>query len=379
MKVMFSVGEASGDVHAASVAAALKELQPDCELFGMGGEKMRAAGVRIDYDIRELGFIGVVEVLHHLPFFYRLRERLLGWLATEKPDVLVCVDYPGFNMKLAKAAHRLGVRVVYYIAPTIWAWHRSRGRDIARDTDAVACIFPFEEAAYREMGANARFVGHPLLDTVRPEWTVEEAKRYFGIREDCRRLLLLPGSRKQEVRDLLVPLLTAATDLSAKYPLQCFLPRASTISREELAAITESYPVGVQITEDHIYDLMRVCTTAVAASGTVTLEAALMELPTVLIYKVAPLTYWLGRRLVHLDYIGLPNIIAGRSVIPELLQEEVTAANIAELVDGLWRKEEAMEAMRRDLREVRSRLGEPGAVRRVAELIIRTAKGEQDA
>lgn len=376
MKVMFSVGEASGDVHAASVAHALRKMYPDIELFGMGGEKMRAAGVRIDYDIRELGCIGLVEIVKKLPFFFRLRDTLLKWVERERPDVVVCVDYPGFNMRLAASVHARKVPVLYYIAPTIWAWHRSRGYSIAKHTDAVACIFPFEEAAYREMGANATFVGHPLLDTVCPEMTKEEARRHFGMRDDAKQLLLLPGSRKQEVMGLLDVMLEAADTLSQHYPVQCYLPRASTISRESLQEIVDRHAVEVMITETAIYDLMQVCTTALAASGTVTLETALMGLPTVLVYRVAPLTYWLGKHLVQLDFIGLPNIIAGREVIPELLQEAASPERMVAEIDRLWQSPEQIEKMRQDLVEVRARLGSPGAVRRVAELVAKTAKGD---
>ncbi len=379
MKIMFSVGEASGDLHAAAVARAINELYPGTEMFGMGGAEMRAAGVEIKYDIRDLGFIGVAEIIRKIPFFFRLRNELLSWIRREQPDVLVCVDYPGFNMKLAKAAKNTGVPIVYYIAPTVWAWHRSRGYDIARDTDAVACIFPFEEKTYREMGANATFVGHPLLDTVQPTMTKEAAENYFRISRDAKKIVLLPGSRAQEIEGLLIPMLGAVRELQKKYSVQCFLPRASTISREKLEKIIAGYEVPVKITESKTHDLMRICDLALAASGTVTLEAALMGLPTILLYRVAPLTYWLGRRLVQLDYIGLPNIIAGKEVIPELLQDDVNVRNIVAAVRNLWENPGRLQQMKADLKAVRERMGKPGAVERVAQLIKKTAEGETDA
>lgn len=375
MKVFFSAGEASGDVHAAAVAAALRTLRPDCKLYGMGGEHMRRAGVEIIRDIADLGVIGVAEVLANLPRFFRLRSELVQWLREERPDVLVCVDYPGFNMRLAHAAKELGIPVVYYIAPTIWAWHRSRGYAIARDTVAVACIFPMEEAAYREMGANAEFVGHPLLDTVRPTRTPAEAAAYFGAVPQEKQLLLLPGSRRQEVHGLLPQMLRAAEELAQDYPLHCYLPRAGTISRAELEELLAGVSVPVTITEDGLYNLMQICDAAIAASGTVTLEAALMRLPTVLVYRVNPLTYWLGRRLVRLSHIGLPNIVAAKEVIPELLQGEVTAPRIAAPIRRWWEDPAAAAQVRAELAGIRERLGGPGAVRRVARLIERVAEG----
>lgn len=374
MKVMFSAGEASGDVHAAAVARALKAADPDIEMFGMGGRMMAAAGVDVIRDIDDLGVIGIAEVIRRLPFFFRLRDELAAAVRRERPDVLVCVDYPGFNMRLARTVHAMGVPVVYYIAPTIWAWHESRGRAIARDTDAVACIFPFEEAVYRAMGAKATFVGHPLLDTVRPTRSPEETMRAFGARASARRLLLLPGSRAQEIERLLPSMLAAARILAAQCELQCFLPRATTIARERLEAIIAAAGVEVQVTEGGVYDLMQIADAALAASGTVTLEAALMRLPTVLVYRVSPLTYWLGRRLLKTEYIGLPNIVAGRRVIPELLQDEATPQRMAETLarlipDGAPRRE-----MIAALGEVRARLGTPGAVERVAQLVRKTAE-----
>ncbi len=374
MKVMFSAGEASGDVHAAAVARALRDADPSVEMFGMGGRAMAAAGVHLLRDIDDLGVIGIAEVVRRLPFFFRLRDELAAAVRRERPDVLVCVDYPGFNMRLARTVHAQGVPVVYYIAPTIWAWHESRGHAIARDTDAVACIFPFEEAAYRAMGAHATFVGHPLLDTVRPTRSVEAAMRDFGARASARRVLLLPGSRRQEIERLLPSMLEAVRILGDRQEIQCFLPRATTIARERLESLIAAAGVEVTVTEGGVYDLMQIADAALAASGTVTLEAALMGLPTVLVYRVSSLTYWLGRRLVKTPYIGLPNIVAGRGVIPELLQDDATPTRMAEeltplLSDGPRRRE-----MVAALGEIRTRLGTPGAVMRVAELVRETAE-----
>lgn len=375
MKVIFSAGEASGDTHAASVAKALKNVYPEVTMFGMGGSRMAEAGVQIVYDIKQLGYIGIVEIIKHLPSFFKLRTFLKETMLREKPDVLVCVDYPGFNMKLAKVAHDLGIPVIYYIAPTIWAWHRSRGKDIAKTVTKVASIFPFEAKAYQEFGVDVEFVGHPLIDIVKPTMSYEEGVAYFNMPAQTKRVLLMPGSRKQEVLGLLDRMLAGAELVMAKHPnLAFYLPRAHTIDKEELESITKKYKVPVTITEDHTYDLMQCCDVCLAASGTATLETALMELPTILLYRLSPITYGLGKLLVNLSHVGLPNIVAGREVIPELLQGAVTPANIAKELESLLEDTIRRDTMIADLRSVREALGGAGAVQRVAKLIATVAQ-----
>lgn len=373
MKIMMCAGEASGDMHAAAVAAELKRIMPDADLFGMGGADMRKSGVRIIYDIENLGIIGVVEVIRHIPFFFRLRAFLKKAMVEEKPDVLVCVDYPGFNMKLAHVAKELGIPVIYYIAPTIWAWNKGRAKNIVRDVEQVASIFPFEAEAYRKAGARVTFVGHPLADTVKPSMSFEEAMDYFHGNPDKKRVLLMPGSRKNEVAGLLPVMIQAAEKLAEKEECQFFIPRASTISKEMLLSIIGKTSLSIEITEGHQYDLMQICTACVASSGTATLETALMELPTVLVYKLAPFTWFLANLLVHVKYAGLPNLLLGREVTPELLQDRARAENIVSILLPWLQDEKARQKNIEEIREVRKALGSGGAVHRVAELIIKTA------
>lgn len=373
-KVMISVGEASGDLHGASVAKALKQLHPDIQLFGMGGTQMRQAGVEIVYDIADLGVIGLVEVIRNLRRLFRLRDYLADLMDKERPDALVIIDYPGFNMRLAKVAKQKGIPVVSYIAPTVWAWGKGRAKGVAETVNRVASIFPFEAEIYRQAGADVTFVGHPLLDIVKPTLEREAAYAHFGADATKPLVLLLPGSRKQEIEKLLPDMLAAAEKIRAVLPeCQFFLPIASTISPEMLHNIIGGYDVPVTLTHDATYDLMNIADAAIAASGTVTLEAALLGLPTVIIYKVAALTYWLGRMLVKIPYISLPNIIAGRKVMPELLQTAVQPGIIAEEVLAFLQKETVKKQALQDLREVRERLGEAGAVERVAKVIIEVA------
>lgn len=375
MKIMFSAGEASGDTHGASVAKALREIYPSVEMFGMGGNLMDEAGVRIVYDIKNLGVIGLVEIVKSLPKFFKLRTYLKHIMMKERPDVLVCIDYPGFNMKLAEVAHQLGIPVLYYIAPTIWAWHSSRGKTIKKYVTKVASIFPFEAEAYAKYNCDVEFVGHPLVDIVHPTMSVDESMTYFNARAEAKRVLLMPGSRKQEVLSLLDVMLESGEKLLQSHEdVQFFLPRAHTIDRAELEAFIKERCVPVTITEDHTYDLMQICDVCLAASGTATLETAMMELPTILLYKVSPITYGIGKMVVNLTHVGLPNIIAGKEVIPELLQSDVSVDSIVEHMLPLLDDLKENEHMREELRIVRDKLGEPGAVKRVAELIYSLGK-----
>ena len=374
MKIMMSAGEASGDMHAAAVAAEIKKENPQIDIFGMGGKNMREAGVRIVYDIEHLGIIGFVEVLKHLPLFLKLIKFLKETMVNEKPDVLVCIDYPGLNMKIAHAAKEMGIPVVYYIAPTIWAWKKGRAKQIARDVRQVASIFPFEAEAYKKAGAPVTFVGHPLADTVKTSMSFEEAMKYFGGQKDKKRILLMPGSRKNEVSGLLPVMLDACKLISEKAECQFYLPKADTISDEFLNSFLSKHPeLSVTVTEGKQYDLMQICTACIASSGTATLETALMQLPTVLIYKLAPATWFIAKHVVEVKYAGLPNLLLQKEVTPELLQNRVTAENIASIIVPWITDEQIRVRNINELQEVRKRLGDAGAVKRTARLILKTA------
>ncbi len=373
-KIFISAGEASGDLNGASVAAALRNIRPDIKLSGMGGEMMRAAGVEIVYDIADLGVMGIVEIAKSLPKLFRLRDFLADWMARERPDVLVVIDYPGFNTRLAKVAKRLGIPVISYISPSAWAWGRGRAKEVAETVTKVAAIFPFEADVYRQAGADVVFVGHPLLDIVKPSLPKDEAYRLFGADPARPVVLLMPGSRRQEIDKLLPVMLSAMEKVAESVPdCQIFLPVASTISREILQNIIDGYKLDIRLTAGNNYDLMNIGTVAVAASGTATLEAAIMGLPTVIVYKVVALTYLLGKVLVKIPHIGLPNIVAGRRIVPELLQGEATAANIARETLPIVTDPAVHGRIAADLADVRRRLGESGAVGRVAQVILEVA------
>ncbi len=375
-KVMICAGEASGDLHGASVADALKTMAPDIGLLGMGGSQMRAAGVEIIYDFADIGVMGFVEIVWNLPKFFRLREYLSTVMDQRRPDVIVLIDYGGFHMALAAVAKRKNIPVVYYICPKAWVWGKWRAKAIAGWVEKVAAIFPLEAEIYKEAGASVEFVGHPLIDIVKPSLDRAAAYSYFGA--DPRRplLLLLPGSRFQEVESLLELMLAAANKIRQQLPdCQFFLPVAPTIPIERLESVVRASGVPVTFTRDSTYNLMQIADCAIAASGTVTLEAALMELPSVIVYRVQTATYWLIRLVANVSHVGLPNIVTGRRILPELIQNEATADNVSEATLRLMTNPEAGAKVRLDLKEVRASLGEPGAVRRVARIVMDVAAG----
>ena len=373
-KILISAGEASGDIHAAAVTAALKKIDSAREVFGMGGDALRAAGGEVLFDIKDHGVMGFVEVIKKLPDLFKLRSDFARVMDERKPDCLVVVDYPGFNMKLAKVAHDKGIPVVSYIAPSAWAWNKGRAKNVAKIVDKVACIFPFEYDVYEEAGAPVEFVGHPLLDIVHPTMERAEAEAWAGKEAGHPLVLLMPGSRLMEIEKMLPTLLEGAKLLKKQLPeVQFAMPRAGTIPLELLQSKIKASGLEIKITEGHNYDLFSVADLALATSGTVTLEAALCGLPSVIVYRTSALNAFIARRVINIPNIGLPNIVAGRQILPELLQEDFTPANVANTAVELLAPERRPQ-LEANLAYMKARLGEPGAVNRVAQLILRIAE-----
>ena len=373
-KILISAGEASGDIHAAAVTAALKRIDGSTEVFGMGGDELRAAGGEVLFDIKDHGVMGFVEVIKKLPDLFKLRSDFAKVMDERKPDCLVVVDYPGFNMKLAKLAHDKGIPVVSYIAPSAWAWNKGRAKNVAKIVDKVACIFPFEYDVYKEAGAPVEFVGHPLLDIVHPSMERAEAEAWAGKDKGRPLVLLMPGSRLMEIEKMLPNLLEGAKLLQKQLPqVQFAMPRAGTIPLELLQSKIKASGLDIKITEGHNYDLFSVADLALATSGTVTLEAALCGLPSVIVYRTSALNAFIARMVINIPNIGLPNIVAGRQILPELLQEDFTPAKVASTAMELLAPESRPQ-LEADLAFMKARLGEPGAVDRVAQLILRIAE-----
>ena len=374
MKIMLSAGEVSGDLHGAKLAAAIHHQVPEAELIGFGGPEMAAAGVRLAADYRSYNVMGVWEVLKNLRRLLRLLDTLTAFMREEKPDLLVLIDYPDFNWRLAKRAKALGIRVFSYIPPSAWAWRKGRAKKCARLADEFVAIFPHELPVYQQAGAKISFVGNPLVDSVRAELPEAEARKYFQLQADEHAVLLLPGSRKQEIELLLPAMLGAAQLLAKAHPaLRFFLPVAEGIDEVDLKRRIDATGVKVTLTHRYRYAFMGLADAAMATSGTVVMEAALMGLPCVVLYRLSPLSYFVGRLLVHVKSFSLPNILLGEPFETELLQDEVQPARIAAEVEKLCRGSAERPAVLAKLRAACECLGQPGAAERVAAKVLAAA------
>ena len=376
MKIMMSAGEASGDLHGARLAKEMLEMEPDVELFGFGGAKMAEAGVRLVRDCRDYSIMGVWEVILGLGRLLQLEKTLVEAMREEKPDLLLIIDYPDFNWRLAAKAKALGVPVFSYIPPSAWAWRKGRAKKCAAIAKEIVTIFHHEIGPYVTAGANVSFLGNPLVDTVRADMEQETARAFFGLKDGERAALLLPGSRRQEISFLLPDMLRAVRLLKEKRPeTRFFLPVAPGLERREIERHIEKSGASVELTEEHVYDLMGVADFAIATSGTVVMEAALMDLPAVVCYRMGRLNYTIGRMLVKIDHFSLPNIILGEEAEPELLQDEVTPERIAEEAAKLYKGEPQRDSVMARLKVAVLQLGPPGASVRVAAHVLAAAAG----
>ena len=374
MKIMFSAGETSGDLHGARLAEEILKRVPEATLFGFGGPRMAATGVRLVADMADYSVMGVWEVVKNLRRIVKLLNRLTAVMEQEKPDLLVLIDYPDFNWRLAKRAKRLGIRVFSYIPPSAWAWRKGRAKDCAKLADEFAAIFPFEMKVYEEAGANISFVGNPLVDTVKPSMTENEARTFFGLPEASYPVLLLPGSRRQEIALLLPPMLEAARHIREEKPdAVFFLPVAPNMDQARMERLAAEAGVAVSFTHEKTYDLMGIMQFALATSGTVVLEAALMGLPAIVLYRLSAISYRIGKLLVHVPYFSLPNILLGEMAQPELLQDEVNPERILREARRFWAEPGHRQRVRERLRAACDRLGPPGAAGRAAERILAAA------
>jgi lipid-A-disaccharide synthase len=370
--IVVITGEASGEAHATRVIQALQQQQPDIQLSGIGGDKMRAAGVELIADFSELAVMGLVEVLKRYGDIKKIFNKVVAHLQQQQPDLLVLVDYPGFNLKLAKQAKKLGIPVVYYISPKVWAWRKGRVKTIKRYVDHMAVLFPFEVPIYQQAGVPVTCVGHPLVDAVKTELTTEQAKQQLGLDANNKVLGLFPGSRNSEVQALLPTMLQAAERIQQRHPnLTIVLPLAPGLSRETLQPLLEQSSVTVNLIEGEFYTLTKACDAIVAASGTVTLEIALLGVPHFLIYRVAPLSYSILKRLVNIPYVGLCNIITEQNIVKEILQDEVTAERLDQELSNLLSSENAQQTATQIQQQVLTALGPAGGAANAAQLIIK--------
>jgi lipid-A-disaccharide synthase len=368
-RVMIVAGEASGDLHGGNLVRAMHQINPDLSFYGMGGKKMQAAGVELLADAADMAVVGLTEVVFKLGMILRVMRRLTNTLTKTPPALLILIDYPDFNLPLARAARKRGIKVLYYISPQVWAWRKDR-IDIIRNTvDRMAVILPFEEEFYRKAGVDVTFVGHPLLDEVTRKYPRAAAQKRFGLQEEAVTIAILPGSRKSEVARLLPEMLGACRILIEKIsPIQFALPLAGTLAPDFVRDILRQFPVRVNVIPDEMYDIVAVADAAMVASGTATLETALLETPMVVVYKVSGLSYAIGRRFIQVDHISLVNLIAGRAVVPELIQNDANPERIAAEMRELITRHGRAREMKLALSGIRGKLGTPGASQRTAQI-----------
>lgn len=367
---MIVVGEASGDLHGAHLVKSLYQRDPTLEIFAVAGEGLKREGVKVLFDVGRLTGMGLTELAGSIRSLWQAYQRLQGFLWEGRPNLLILIDFPEFNLRLARRGKKLRIPVLYYISPQIWAWRQYRIRKISRWVDRMVVVFPFEIPLYEKERLPVSFVGHPLLDIVRATQDREETLRQYGLATSRQTVALLPGSRKREVAYHLPPMLEAARRLSREMDVQFLLARASTVERSLFEAILDQNAVEVPIAEGNTYNVLHACDLAWTASGTATLETALMLRPMIIVYRLAWLTYGLARLLVRVNHIGIVNIIAGETVVPELIQGEVTAERIVQESLRILKDPELRKRVVKKLAEVKEKLGSPGAAERVAEIAL---------
>jgi len=369
-KILIIAGEASGDLHGSNLVKALKEQDPSLDIYGVGSRNMREAGVRMLADASSISVVGATEVLTHIGAIYGVYAKLKRFLRDERPDLLILIDFPDFNIMTGKAARKLGIPVLYYISPQVWAWRKGRINTIAKLVRSILVVFPFEVDLYRPTGIDVRFVGHPLADVVASKYTREEARSQLGLAQDRRTIAILPGSRRKEIMHLLPDLLRAAGIIRERFPdVQFALPVAPTLERNFVKRFVDESGVPVTVIDGRVYDVLRASDAAMVTSGTATLETGLMAIPMVIAYRASRITYWIGRLLVSVKNFGLVNIVAGRTVVPELLQDEATPERIAEEIGAIIADPEKHRRITEELVRVRTVLGEGGASRRAAAVV----------
>lgn len=368
--VLIISGEASGDLHGASLVKALKQYRPQWMFWGIGGDRIAEAGVELIYHIQNLGFIGFFEWIRHFPFIRKVFYEIIRQVKIQRPDLVILIDYPGFNLRMAKALHREGIPVIYYIGPQIWAWGKNRIKTMKKWIDRILVIFDFEKDIYRKEDMDVVFVGHPLKDVVQVSMSKEAFFNALKLDQKKPLLALFPGSRSQEIRYLLPRMLKAVDLLRNDFPsLQCAIGMASSLS-EEIYFRYLKHAKEMHMMRGFNYELMAYSNAVLVASGTATLETAILGTPMVILYRMSPLSFWIGKRLVQTSHIGLVNIVAQKTVVPELLQEKVTPENIRDAVLPFLKSSQYRESVCTALREVAKRLGPPGASERAAKSIL---------
>jgi len=375
-KILVSAGEASGDLYAALVVEELRRLEPNAEFFGCTGPRLRAAGVRTVVDAASLAVVGLFEVVHHIPRIYGEYRKLVAAAEMERPDLAILTDSPDFHLRVARKLHRQGVPVVYLVAPQAWAWRKGRLREMRRTLKHLLCIFPFEEEFFRREGVPATYIGHPLAGLVRPALTRDEFFKKHRLAAGRRILVVLPGSRRGEAARHLPALADAADRLYREHAVNILLPASVTTGADFFRERLGNSPI--RVIEGESWEAMAYADLALAASGTVTVEAALLGTPMVTFYKVAPVSWMAGKFLVNVPFYSMVNLIAGRAVVPELMQGQMRGESLAREANRLLSNSAARQEMKAGLAAVREKLSQGGlaAPARAAALIDGILEGQ---
>ncbi len=371
--ILIIAGEKSGDIHAGNLVSEILKYDNTLKFYGIGGEKMKKAGVELLYHIKDMAFLGFIEVIKHLPFIRRVFKNMSKSLDKRNPDLVILVDYPGFNIRFAKKAKNRNIPVVYYISPQVWAWNKKRVDTIAKRISKMVVIFPFEVELYKSKGVDVSFIGHPLKDIVKPTCSKKDFFKQQDLDLSKPTICLLPGSRKQEVQRILPKMIKGLSILRKKIPqLQGIIAMVDTLDKRIYLSIVKDEKIS--LITNKTYDVINHSDAAMVASGTATLETAILETPMVILYKMSFFSYLIGKSLVKLDNFGLVNIVAKKMIAPELLQHQVTGKNIAEKIYPLLIDDKRISNLKKELKQVNKLLGSPGANKRGAEVILNILK-----
>ena len=370
-KIMISAGEASGDMHAAAFVKELQSSVEDYEFYGLGGPQLEDLGMELLVDCRDIAVVGIVEVLIRYRFLLSKLKILRQQLRNNPPDLLVLVDYPDFNLKLAETAKELGIKVLFYISPQVWAWRPKRVTRIGQLVDMMAVLFPFEENFYKRENIPVRFVGHPLVDEAKPTMSRDEAKQFCGINNNQQSIALLPGSRTGEISRVLPVMIKTAELLHQTTPnINYVLPLAKTLDKRLLEDYIRNSSIKINIVNGHAYDVMNACDAVLCASGTATLEAAIIGTPFAMTYCVHPLSYFIFKRMITVPDIGLVNVVAGKRIVQEFVQNEAQPPLIVKELNRLLSDQTYRQQMATELQTVKQKMGKSGGAANVADLIM---------
>lgn len=367
--VLIIAGEASGDLHGAALIKEFKKLDSNLNFYGIGGDKMKSNGMELIYHSDRMSFLGFVEVAKHLPFIRKVQKELLDEVNIRKTKFAILIDYPGFNISIAKKLKALGIEIFYYISPQVWAWGKGRVKKIRKLISKMLVVFPFEENFYKDKSVDAEFVGHPLIRELNEYnyLSKNELIDKFGLLPDRDILLLLPGSRKHEVKDIFPAIYEAAKKIAQKFNFQVVVACASSVDESLLRETVKGN--DYKIVSGHTYDLMKHSKFGIIKSGTSTLEAGLLNLPMIIVYKASALTYFIGKTLVKLDNIGIVNILLGKTLLPELIQNDVNSEKIFHEAEKILSNTEKYNSIKTELNKLHDILGNKNAAENAARII----------